>query len=255
VMVEWETGEITTEPLNIIAADDPVTCALYARDNNLLEEAGWLRFKSIAKRQTKLLRMVNQAKLRSYRTAPKYQYGYEVPKSYSHAVTLDEKNGNTKWQDAVKLEMEQLHEYDTFHDQGHNNVKQIPECYKKIRVHLVFAVKHDGRNKGCLVADGHLTKVPLYSAYSGVVSLRGICLIIFLAELNGLQTWATDIGNAYLEAETQDKVYIIVGPEFGEFEEHVLIVSRLSTDFPLLDYVGMNVLPIVSVQWTSNLAR
>jgi hypothetical protein len=41
-MVEWETGEITTEPLNIIAADNPVTCALYARDNNLLEEPGWL---------------------------------------------------------------------------------------------------------------------------------------------------------------------------------------------------------------------
>ena len=27
VMVEWETGEITEEPLSIIAQDDPVTCA------------------------------------------------------------------------------------------------------------------------------------------------------------------------------------------------------------------------------------
>ena len=31
VMIEWETGEITTEPLNIIAADDPVTCAIYTK--------------------------------------------------------------------------------------------------------------------------------------------------------------------------------------------------------------------------------
>ena len=30
VHVEWETGEITFEPLSIIAADDPVTCAAYA---------------------------------------------------------------------------------------------------------------------------------------------------------------------------------------------------------------------------------
>ena len=30
VQVEWETGEITFEPLSIIAADDPVTCAAYA---------------------------------------------------------------------------------------------------------------------------------------------------------------------------------------------------------------------------------
>ena len=49
IMVEWETGEITTEPLQIIAADDPVTCAIYARDNNLLGLPGWKRFKSIAK--------------------------------------------------------------------------------------------------------------------------------------------------------------------------------------------------------------
>ena len=30
VMVEWETGEITEEPLSIIAQDHPVTCAAYA---------------------------------------------------------------------------------------------------------------------------------------------------------------------------------------------------------------------------------
>ena len=49
VMVEWETGEITSEPLSIIAADDPVTCAIYAKQNNLLEVEGWKRFKGIQK--------------------------------------------------------------------------------------------------------------------------------------------------------------------------------------------------------------
>ena len=41
VMVEWETREVTSEPLTVIAADDPVTCAVYARDNNLLDTEGW----------------------------------------------------------------------------------------------------------------------------------------------------------------------------------------------------------------------
>ena len=36
VHVEWETGEITFAPLSIIAADDPVTCAAYAKENDLL---------------------------------------------------------------------------------------------------------------------------------------------------------------------------------------------------------------------------
>ncbi len=49
VMIEWENGETTSEPLSIIAANDPVTCAIYARDHNLLELPGWKRFKPIAK--------------------------------------------------------------------------------------------------------------------------------------------------------------------------------------------------------------
>ena len=41
VMIEWENGEITSEPLTIIADDDPVTCALYAMENDLLDKPGW----------------------------------------------------------------------------------------------------------------------------------------------------------------------------------------------------------------------
>ena len=35
VQIEWETGEITFEPLSVIAADDPITCAAYAKEKNL----------------------------------------------------------------------------------------------------------------------------------------------------------------------------------------------------------------------------
>jgi hypothetical protein len=41
VLVEWENGEITSEPLNIFGKDVPVTCAVYAREHRLLEEEGW----------------------------------------------------------------------------------------------------------------------------------------------------------------------------------------------------------------------
>jgi hypothetical protein len=103
--------------------------------------------------------------------------------------------------------MTKLNDYDTFKDYGHSG--KPPIGYKKIRVHLIFAVKHDGRHKSRLVADGHLTDVPVESVYSGVVSLHGLRLRVFLAELNGLETWATDIGNAYLEAETAESIFIV----------------------------------------------
>ena len=40
VMVEWKTGEITDEPLSLIAADDTVTCAEYAKKHALLHLDG-----------------------------------------------------------------------------------------------------------------------------------------------------------------------------------------------------------------------
>ena len=56
VKIEWDNGETTSEPLQIIAADDPVTCAIYARDNNLLDQPGWKRFKNLAKNERKMIR-------------------------------------------------------------------------------------------------------------------------------------------------------------------------------------------------------
>jgi hypothetical protein len=76
----------------------------------------------------------------------------------------------------------------------------------RIRVHIVYNVKHIGRQKARLVADGHLTDIPLDSVYSDVVMLREFRLILFLAELNELQLWASDIVNAFLEAYTSKKL-------------------------------------------------
>lgn len=102
----------------------------------------------------------------------------------------------------------------------------VPEGYKNIRVHMMYDVKHDGRHQARLVANGQLTDIPIDSVYSGVVSLHGFQLLLFLTELNGLPIWATDIASAYLEAQTQEKVTILTGPEFEELEGHRWIIDR-----------------------------
>ena len=33
-MVEWESGEVTYEPLTLISKDDPITCAVYAKKDD-----------------------------------------------------------------------------------------------------------------------------------------------------------------------------------------------------------------------------
>ena len=116
--------------------------------------------------------------------------------------------------------MDSIHSYQVFpkHEKAINDkqkkVINAPPGYQKIRVHLVFAVKYDGRHKARLVADGHHTPEPIESIYSGVVSLRNLKLAIFLGELNNLELWGADIGNSYLEAPTEEKLYIVTGTEF-----------------------------------------
>jgi hypothetical protein len=119
------------------------------------------------------------------------------PPNHAQAVELDKANGNTKWQDAEVTERSQLFEYHTFVDKGKGGV--APNGYKRIRYQMIYDVKHDGCHKARLVAGGHLTDPNTESMYSGVVSLHGIRLVIFLAELNQLEIRGADVGNAYLQ--------------------------------------------------------
>ena len=101
-------------------------------------------------------------------------------------------------------------------------------------------MKHDGWHKTRIVAGGHLTDIPMESVYSGVVSLRGIRLLVFLAELNGLQAWATDISSVYLQARTKEKLYLIAGPEFGDWKDTSCLCTRHYTAYTPQGFDGMN---------------
>ena len=143
---------------------------------------------------------MNQAKLSKNETnIGNIQYGIRIPRNHKEAMDLDRKNGNQKWLKAEQLELQQIFDYDTFIDKGKDY--KMPMDYTKINVHFVYAVKYDGRHKAQLVVGGHMTKIPNKSIYSGVVSLKGIRVVIFLGKLNNLKIFSTDIGNAYLEAK------------------------------------------------------
>ena len=129
------------------------------------------------------------------------------------------------WTKSMKYKVFQDHGKAQY-DPKSRNVSNAPNGYQKIRVHLIFVVKHDGRHKARLVAGGHLTPDPIETIYSDVVSIRSLRLVIFLAKLNNLEVWGADIGNAYLEAKTKEKLYIVAGPEFEELEGHILVIYK-----------------------------
>ena len=223
VLVQWEDGSETYEALDMIRKDDPISLAKYAAENNLLDTNGWKKLRRYAKNQKKLDRMLRQSNLASIRRGKMYMFGVQVPRSDREADELDARNGNHKWKEAREAELRQLDEYKTFKDAG---IGARPDGYKKINVRIIYSVKHDLRHKARLVAGGHLTDPSQESNYSGVVALRSIRICMLVAELNNMITKVADVGNAYLEAYTKEKVYFIAGPSFGALAGHALIIVK-----------------------------
>ena len=154
------------------------------------------------------------------------------PETTWRPCNLTQKTRITNGMMRIKLEMESMFEYKVFKKwdkailDKHKKITNPHRGYHRIKVHLVFAVKFDGRHKARLVADGHLTPEPIENIYSCVVSLRNLRLVIFLGKLNNLELWGADIRNAYLEAFTDEKLYIVAGPEFQELEGYILIFLK-----------------------------
>ena len=71
-----------------------------------------------------------------------------------------------------------------------------------------------------------MTPEPEEAVYSSVASLCNLHILVFLAQLNGLDIMQGDIRNTYLESYTQEKVYFITGPEFGPLAGHTLIINK-----------------------------
>jgi hypothetical protein len=174
--------------------------------------------------EKRFIRMLKQADA-TKSSSPTMKFGIEVPRNYKDALRIDAINNNKLWQEAIKTELDQINVYQMFTDHGLNIPP--PKEYKRVPVHFVFDVKFDLRRKARLVAGGHLTKQVFNDApYSGIASLKSIRTCIFLGQLNGLSMCAADVGNAYLEAKTNEKLFIIAGDKFGEPTGHTLIVHK-----------------------------
>ena len=224
VRVRWTDGSETWEPVNMMQKDDPVTLANYAKKNDLLDTPGWKICRRHARRAKKLQRMLNQTRRQSKSYAPRYKFGVLVPRDVKAAYAMDRDNGNDLWRRAMKTEIDQLFEYETFHDIGRD--KPPPAGHQMIRCRMIFDVKEDGRRKARFVAGGHLTSPSSESCYSSVVSLCSLRIVSLIAELNDLKLMAADVGNAYLEAKTSEKVCFIAGPEFGDLAGHTFVIFK-----------------------------
>jgi hypothetical protein len=94
---------------------------------------------------------------------------------------------------------------------------------------MIFDVKmEDFRRKARFVAGGHTTDTPYAMTYASVVSRESMRIALTLAALNDLDVKMADIENAYLMAPITEKVWTVLGTEFGDDAgKRALIVRAL----------------------------
>ena len=71
-----------------------------------------------------------------------------------------------------------------------------------------------------------MTEAPATLTYASVVSRESVRIALTLAALNDLEVKTVDIENAYLNAPVSEKIWIVLGPEFGSDDGKRVIIVR-----------------------------
>jgi hypothetical protein len=207
----WKDRSYDWLPLSQVKVSNPIEIAEYAVSQNIHKEPAfnWWVSHVIRKRD----RLINKVVHRTRKSNMKF--GIIVPNTVEEAYQLDKENGDTYWNDSIKKEMDSVNKYGTFRIMDDD--ERMPPGYQEITCHMIFTVKFDLKRKSRYVAGGHLVKEqPAYNTYSSIVSRESICIGLLLAALNDLNVMSGDISNAYLNADTKEKVWFRAGAEFGD---------------------------------------
>jgi hypothetical protein len=98
-----------------------------------------------------------------------------------------------------------------------NGDESVTPTYQEIRCHTMFDVNmEDFSRKMICVAGGHTTDTPHVMTYASVVPRESVRITLTLDDLNDLDVKMADIENDYLTAPLTEKVWTVLGPEFGD---------------------------------------
>ena len=104
---------------------NPIEVVEYAVSQNIQDEPAfkwWVPW--TLRKRDRIISAVN-----SRVTKTRHKYGVEVPRSIKEAIALDERNGNTLWQDAINKEMNNLKVAFDILDDGHNRMERSSKIY------------------------------------------------------------------------------------------------------------------------------
>ena len=215
----WKDGATTWVPLSILKNSIPDLVAEYAKNSKLVKEPAFQWWVPHVLR--KKSRIISKVLARFHKSNRKF--GIAIPRNYDEAILFDTANGNHFWRNAIEKEMANVKVAFKFLNEG----APPPPGYTPIKCFIIFDVKMDLTRKARFVAGGHLTDPPTSMTYASVVSRESVRIALLLAALNQLNILSGDIGNAYLNAATTEKIYYRAGNEWGPLVKgRVLVIIR-----------------------------
>ena len=142
------------------------------------------------------------------------KYGINVPRNAKEAIQFDQENGNLLWYNAILKELESLMSMELF--------KKFPSSLRKSRakdfqfapLRRIFGIKVEFRRKARLVIGGHVGNSTGHEVYASTMKSVSARILMTIAAAKDLEVMTGDIDNAYLHAETEEKVYTRAGPDF-----------------------------------------
>ena len=149
------------------------------------------------------------SKLKSLYHKSNIKFGLEIPRSIEHTHKIDAAKGNHFWRDAIAKLMTNVKIAFRFLD----DKISLPVDHTRINCHIHFYAKMDLTRKARFVAGGHMTDPPTSMTYASVVSRDSVKITFLFAALNDCEILTSDIGNAYLNAFTIEKIYYRAGLE------------------------------------------
>ena len=85
--------------------------------------------------------------------------GLEELRHVKQALDVNTKRKDTKWRDSMALKIDSLIDIDRFEFKP-AGIEPPNSEYHSTKLHCVFAIKHDLRQKSMIVARGHIIDVP-----------------------------------------------------------------------------------------------
>ena len=152
--------------------------------------------------------LLKAAKAKQKMNTVKINFEMNIPHENEETMMFDSDNGNKNWKDAELLELKQIYNFNTFEYLGPVNEARIPPGHTKIQVHLIYDYKQCGIYKARMVDSGNRTGPNIYTYYSSVISLHSMHTVVFLYEMNNIDTCTGDISNPYLTTGTTEKIEI-----------------------------------------------